>query len=74
MDKIKRQMNIDINIKQHNKRSPKNVVILKEEEKKEEKINIFDINQNLKMKELEEKISILHKINLTEYQVSQNFS
>ena len=70
MDKIKRQMNIDINIRQHNKQSPKNVVILKEEEK----INIFDINQNLKMKELEEKISILHKINLTEYQVSQNFS
>ena len=76
MDKIKRQMNIDINIRQQNQQPqpPKNVVIPKEEEKKEEKINIFDINQNLKMEELDEKIRMPHKINLAEYEVSQTSS
>ena len=77
IDKIKKQMNIDINLgRQQNQQvqPPQKVEIPPEEDKKEEKIDMFDVNQNIKMEELDEIIRMPHKINLDEYEVSQTSS
>ena len=78
MDKIKNQMNIDINLgrKKNQPQTQKKVKIQPEpqEEKKEEKIDIFNNYQNINIEELDEKIRMPHKINLDEYEVSQTNS
>ena len=78
MDKIKKQMNIDINLgkKKNQPQTQKKEKIQPEplEEKKEEKIDIFNNYQNINIEELDEKIRMPHKINLDEYEVSQTNS
>ena len=80
IDKIKSKINIDENYNINNsgkKCKPKKKEIIikpKEEEKKEFKIEILDINQNIKNEELDDMIRIPHKINLAEYEVSQTSS
>ena len=80
IDKIKSKINIDENYNINNsgkKCKPKKKEIIikpKEEEKKEFKIEILDINQNIKNEELDDMIRMPHKINLAEYEVSQTSS
>ena len=75
-DKIKKQMNIDINLgkKQNQPQTQKKIKKEPQEEKKEEKIDIFNNYQNINIDELDEKIRMPHKINLDEYEVSQTNS
>ena len=79
IDKIKKTMNIDINRAKQQREQPEiiNKVEVQpkvEEEKKEEEIDIFDINQKTKMEDLDDIIRMPHKINLDEYEVSQTSS
>jgi len=78
IDKIKRQMNVDINLgRQQNQpivQPPKKEEVPPQEEQKEEKIDIFDENQNKNMEELDEMIKLPHQINLDEYEVSHTSS
>jgi len=82
IDKIKSKMNIEENYnkmsdkkKKKKKKEKKEIEIKpKEEEKKEVKIDILDINQNIKNEELDDMIRMPHKINLAEYEVSQTSS
>ena len=81
MDKIKANMNIDLNNlnKSEKKKKPKKKekkinIKPKEEEKKEMQINPLDINKNVEMEELDNIIRMPHKINLAEYEVSQTSS
>ena len=73
MDKIKNQMNIDINLGKKQEPQPQKIIV-QPEPKKEEKIEIFDNYKNINMEELDEKIRMPHKINLDEYEVSQTNS
>ena len=82
IDKIKSKMNIEENYdniidkkKKKKKKGKKEIEIKpKEEEKKEVKIDILDINQNIRNEELDDMIRMPHKINLAEYEVSQTSS
>ena len=80
IDKIKSKINIDENYNinnsgKKNKEKKKKIVNKpKEEDKKEVKIDILDINQNIKNEELDDMIRMPHKINLAEYEVSQTSS
>ena len=78
IDKIKRQMNVDINLgRQQNQpvvQPPKKEEVPPQEDQKEEKIDIFDENQNKNMEELDEMIKLPHQINLDEYEVSHTSS
>ena len=78
IDKIKKQMNVDINLgRQQNPpvvQPPKKEEAPRKEEQKEEKIDIFDENQNKNMEELDEMIKLPHQINLEEYEVSHTSS
>ena len=80
IEKIKSKINVDenYNINNSNKKSKKKKkeinIKQKEEERKEDKIDILDINQNIKNEELDDMIRMPHKINLAEYEVSQTSS
>jgi len=82
IDKIKSKMNIEENYdniifkKKKKKKKGKKEIEIKpnEEEKKEVKIDILDINQNIRNEELDDMIRMPHKINLAEYEVSQTSS
>ena len=80
IEKIKSKINVDenYNINNSNKKSKKKKKEInikpKEEERKEDKIDILDINQNIKNEELDDMIRMPHKINLAEYEVSQTSS
>ena len=77
VDKMSLEEEEKINIKNKKKKKKpkkKEEIKPKEEEKKEEKIDTFDINQNIKMDELDDMIRMPHKINLAEYEVSQTSS
>ena len=76
-DKIKKHLNIELEKKQKIEPQPQpqpEIVVEKEEDKMEEKIDIFDVNNNINMEQLEDKIQMPHKINLAEYEVSQTSS
>ena len=78
-DKIKKHLNIDINEGKKQNIEPPQQPQTKakyepKEEKEEENIDIFDVNNNINIDELEEKITMPHKINLAEYEVSQTSS
>ena len=78
IDKIKNKMNIDINLGRQQNQEPqiskKIINEPKEEEKKEEEIDIFDINQKTKIEDLDDIIRMPRKLNLDEYEVSQTSS
>ena len=83
MDKIKSKMNIDLsnNLNKDDKKNKQKKKIQKKEDikpkeiKNEEiKINLLDVNKNIKIEELDDMIRMPHKINLAEYEVSQTSS
>ena len=81
IDKIKSRMDLEENYNINNKKKEKKKkekkeirIKPKEEEKKEVKIDILDINQNIKNEDLDDMIRMPHKINLAEYEVSQTSS
>ena len=74
MDKIKNQMNIDINLNKKKKKEIPKQPKKEKVEKEEEKIEIFDNYKNVNMEELDEKIRMPRQINLKEYEVSQTYS
>ena len=79
IDKIKKQMNIDINLVRQPPQQPQpqpiiNNVQPKKEQPKEEIIPTFDVNNKIKIEDLDEIIRMPHRINLEEYEVSQTSS